>query len=211
MKQRDRVGIVVLAAGGSQRMGQPKQLLPFGGRTLLRRAVETAMASTCRPIVVTIGAHEELLGPELHALPVFVAHNPDWAQGISSSLRVGVQALTKAAPSVEGALIMLADQPLVSAEDLDRLVAVHRETGKDIVASEYAGTRGVPVFIAAWLFEQATRLTGEAGGKSLIARYAEHVASVPLTGAATDIDTPADYERLAGADRGLSASMSHVK
>ena len=211
MKRRGAVGIVVLAAGGSQRMGQPKQLLPLGGRTLLRRAAETAIASTCRPIVVTMGAHEELLGPQLHSLPVLVAHNPDWRQGISSSLRVGLKALMKAAPEVEGALIMLADQPLVSAEDLDRLVAVHRETDKDIVASEYADTCGVPMFIAWRLFEQATSLSGDAGAKSLIARYDEHVVSVPLTAAATDIDTPADYERFASVDRGGSRSMPHVE
>ena len=85
MMQLRRVGIVILAAGGSQRMGRPKQPLPFEGRTLLRRAVETALGSDCRPVIVTIGAHKELIGPELQSLPVLVAHNPDWPQGMSSS------------------------------------------------------------------------------------------------------------------------------
>lgn len=193
-----RVGIVILAAGGSHRMGRPKQLLAFEGRTLIRRAVETAIASVCRPIVVTIGAHEDLVGPELQSLPVLVAHNPDWSQGLSSSLRVGIDALVKAADGVQGVVIALADQPLVGAADINRLVDIHRETGKDIVASEYAGTRGVPVFIAARLFDDARGLHGNGGAKSLIARHVERVASAPLALAAMDIDTPADYERLSG-------------
>lgn len=179
-------------------MGRPKQLLPFDGRTLLRRAVETAIASVCRPIIVTIGAHEDLVRPELQSLPVVVAHNPEWEQGISSSLRVGIEALARATDrDVEGAVIMLADQPLVTADDVNRIVEVHWQTGNDIVASEYADTQGVPVFIGERLFEDVEALKGNGGAKRLIALHRERVATVPLRGAALDIDTPTDYEKLA--------------
>jgi molybdenum cofactor cytidylyltransferase len=178
-------------------MGYPKQLLPFDGRTLLRRAVDTALATTCRPVVVTTGAHEQPIRAELQSLPVIVAHNPDWMQGLSSSLRIGIEASVRAADGdLEGVVITLADQPLVGVDDLNRLVEVHRLTGKAIVASEYAGTQGVPMFMAAQLFGEAIALTGNVGAKSLISRHVEQVASVPLPAAAMDVDTRADYERL---------------
>jgi molybdenum cofactor cytidylyltransferase len=190
------VGIVILAAGESRRMGEPKQLLRFEGRTLLRRAVDAALASACRPIVVTIGAHRALIEPELQGLPVIVAPNPDWRQGMSSSLRVGLDALHQASGDVAGAVIALADQPLVGTGDFMRLVRVHRQTGKPIVASAYAGTRGVPMFIAAELFGEAMGLAGTAGAKALIARHPDRVASVVLAAGAVDIDSPADFARL---------------
>lgn len=181
-------------------MGCPKLMLPFGGRTLLRRAVDTALASECRPIVVVIGAHRDLVRHELHGLPILIADNPDWAQGMSSSLRVAFETLARVSDmDIEGAVIALADQPGVAADDINRLVEVHNHTGKDIVASEYAGTHGVPVFISTRLFAEVAALNGDEGAKRLIARNLEQVATVPLLNAALDIDTPADYERLAPA------------
>ncbi|HWW82952.1 MAG TPA: nucleotidyltransferase family protein, partial [Vicinamibacterales bacterium] len=109
-----RIGIVILAAGGSRRMGQPKQLLPFRERTLLRHAVETAVESMCRPILVVIGAHAELVSLELQSLPVLIAYNPEWASGIGSSLRLAIQTLG-AIDAIEGVVITLSDQPLVTA------------------------------------------------------------------------------------------------
>src|SRR4051794_21659175 len=112
--------VVILAAGGSQRMGRPKQLLPFRGRTLLRHVVETAISSACRPIIVTIGAHEHLLACELCPLPVLIAHNPAWADGIGSSLRVAINTLARlSGTDIDGVVITLADQPFVTAADID--------------------------------------------------------------------------------------------
>ena len=194
--QERPVGIVILAAGASHRMGQPKQLLAFGGGTLLRRAVEAAIGSVCRPIVVVIGAHAELIEPEVQSLPVVIAHNADWSEGMSSSLRVGVERLMLETGEAEGVVITLVDQPLVSSADIDHLVEVHRLSGRDIVASRYAGTQGVPAFIAARFFAELRELAGAGGAKMLIHRYADHVASVPLVTGAVDIDTPADYDSL---------------
>lgn len=196
MTHATNVGVIVLAAGASERMGQPKQLLRLGGRSLLRRAVDTALASVCRPVVVTIGAHRDLVEAELTSLPVVVAHNPEWSQGMSSSLRVGVAALLRAAAGVEGAVITLGDQPLVRAADIDRLVDTRHDTRKDIVASAYAGVRGVPMFIAAAMFDDVAALQGQGGAKHLIARYPARVAVVQLEAAAVDLDTPADVDRM---------------
>ena len=197
MMPLEPVAIVILAAGESQRMGRPKQVLPFRGRTLLGCAVETAMASKCRPIVVVTGAHGDLVRPELQSLPVLVAHNPGWAEGLSSSLRVAIDTLTQLAECrLAGAVITLADQPLVTASDIDEIVDVHRRRRKDIVASEYADTQGVPMFISRRLFADIRRLTGKEGAKRLISDHLECVEAVPLASAAFDIDSPADYERL---------------
>jgi molybdenum cofactor cytidylyltransferase len=190
------VAVVILAAGASQRMGRPKQLLPFGGRALLRRAADAAIASGCGPVVVTVGAHELLVIRELQSLPVVAARNPNWAEGISSSLQVAIETLEQLAVNVDGVVITLADQPLVAAEDIVRLVDVHEQTGKDMVASQYAGTCGVPMFVGRRLFPELMALNGDQGAKRLIARHTEDVATMPLANAAIDIDTPSDYERL---------------
>jgi molybdenum cofactor cytidylyltransferase len=194
------VGAIILAAGGSRRMGQPKQLLPFRERTLLRHAVETAVASVCRPIVVVIGAHLQLVRLELQSLPVLVAHNPTWQSGIGSSLHVAIAAL-KAFDGIEGAVITLADQPFVTARALNRIVEAHYVSGKHVVASEYADTYGVPVFIGEQLFDEIAALQGDQGAKSVIVRHLEAMTTVPLVEAAFDIDTPKDYERLTGSHR----------
>jgi molybdenum cofactor cytidylyltransferase len=195
----DSIAAVILAAGESRRMGQPKQLLPFRGRTLVGNAIATALASTCRPIVVTIGACEDRMRRELQALPVVVSVNREWREGLSSTLRLSVRTLREAAgPALAGAVFMLADQPLVTGADIDTLVAVHHRTGKDIVASEYADVQGAPMFISSRLFAEVAALRGHTGAKQLIERHVGGVAVVPLPGAAIDVDTPGDYETLTG-------------
>ena len=176
-------------------MGQPKQLLPFRERTLLRHAVETAVASMCRPIVVVIGAHAEVVSVELEGLPITAAYNTDWARGIGSSLGVAIRSLD-AIHDVEGVVIALSDQPLVTAEALNRIVETHYRTGKEIVASEYADTYGVPLFIGKRFFAEAAALDGDEGARRVIAHHLEDVTTVRLGEAAFDIDTLVDYERL---------------
>jgi len=188
----ERIGIVILAACGSHRMGQPKQLLPFRERTLLRHAVETAVASLCRPILVVIGARAELVSAELQSLPVMVAYNPEWGSGIGSSLRVAIRALDPV-DDIDGIVITLSDPPLVTTDALNRIVEAHYGTGKDIVASEYADTYGVPLFIGKRFFAEVAALDGDEDPKRVIDRHLEQMTTVPLMEAAFDIDTPSDY------------------
>jgi molybdenum cofactor cytidylyltransferase len=195
-----RTAIVILAAGGSRRMGQPKQLLPFRERTLLRHAVETAVESMCRPILVVIGAHAELVSLELQSLPVLIAYNPEWASGIGSSLRLAIQTLG-AIDAIEGVVITLSDQPLVTAVAVNRIVEAHYQTGKDIVASEYADTHGVPLFIGKRFFDEISALAGTEGAKRVIDRHLEEMTTVPLVEAAFDIDTPDEYARFTRSNR----------
>src|SRR6266478_5214042 len=131
---QSKIGVVILAAGASARMGRPKQLLLYRGQTLIRWAVESALASVCRPIVVVIGAHGELLKKELLHLPVLVADNGEWQKGMSSSIRIGIETLVTTGEEMEGAVIMLCDQPFVTAGVVNALVEARRKTGKMIVA-----------------------------------------------------------------------------
>jgi len=131
----------------------------------------------------------------LEALPVTVAYNTDSASGIGSSLRVAIRTLG-AADDLEGVVIALSDQPLVTAEALNRIVETHYRTGKDIVASEYADTYGAPLFLGNRFLTEVAELNGDEGAKRVIARHLEDMTTVPLVDAAFDVDTPADYERL---------------
>ncbi|MCW3062697.1 MAG: hypothetical protein JWQ02_4518, partial [Capsulimonas sp.] len=145
------IGVVILAAGGSSRLGQPKQLLPYQGRTLLRHAAETAVASGCRPIIAVLGANAESLRGELTGLPVWTVENEEWESGMGSSIAAGVQPLTEL-EHLDGAIILVADQPLITPEFLRDLVAQFEETLAPVVASEYVGTLGVPALFAETLF-----------------------------------------------------------
>ena len=190
------VGLILLAAGGSSRLGHPKQLLPYQGRTLLRHAAETALLSACRPVVVVLGTHPDRLRPELAGLDVLAAENPAWETGLGSSLRVGLTALETSAPDLRGVVLMLCDQPLVSAAALDALAQRHAETGCPLVASGYGGTRGVPAFLSRALFPELRALPDAQGAKPILARHAAETLVLPLPEGMWDVDTAADYERL---------------
>lgn len=189
-------GLILLAAGGSARLGRPKQLLPYQGSTLLRNAAQMALSSCCHPVVIVLGAEADACRKELADLSVQITLNDQWARGMGGSIAAGVAALEKS--GVDAAVIMLCDQPGVTAEHIDLLVQTFRASGALIVASEYGGSAGVPALFARSLFPELTSLNLSHGAKPVIARHAGRVATVPFSAAAIDIDTPADYERLLG-------------
>lgn len=192
--------LLLLAAGVSSRLGQPKQLLRYEGQTLLRRAAETAVASGCQPLVLVTGAlHEELL-PEIAGLPFEVVRNDAWAEGMGSSIRAGMTALariTALQKPLSAVLLMLCDQPLLTAGHLRELIARQRETGRAAVASAYAGTMGVPAVFGSALFEQLSTLGGSKGAGPLLASLPlDQVATLDFPTGEADIDTMAQYELL---------------
>ena len=190
------VGLILLAAGGSSRLGHPKQLLPYRGRTLLRHAAETALASACRPVVVVLGASADRLRPEVAGLEVSVAENPDWEQGMGSSIRAGLAFLETSVPNLVGVALMLCDQPLLTSASLNALVQSHLDTGSPLVVSEYGGTRGVPAFFSRTLFPELRSLKDAQGAKSIISRHVFEAVALPLPAGVWDVDTESDYERL---------------
>ena len=190
------VGIVILAAGASKRMGMPKQLLPYRGRTLVRHAVETTLGSTCRPVVVVLGANAEEIQPEVEGLSVQIVKNPHWAEGLGSSIRAGMEALMPAKDPPEAVVLALCDQPLVGSEDIQALVDAYRSTQRPIIASEYAGTLGVPALFAQPVLPELLHLAGDAGAKQVIQRHLATVWKIPCPHAAVDLDTLEDYDAI---------------
>lgn len=194
MPRSENTAAVVLAAGPSRRMGQPKQLLQLAGESLLRRAALTALSSSCTPVLVVLGAHVDRMKRELIGLDVLVEENPVWIDGIGTSVHCGIAALNRHADA-DAVVLMLCDQPLVTPQLIDELVAIHRRTGAPIVACEYADTVGVPALFSRALFDELTSITGDTGAKQVIARHADEVVRVPFPAAAFDVDTPADFAR----------------
>jgi molybdenum cofactor cytidylyltransferase len=156
------VGAVILAAGASTRMSIPKQLLRFRGQTLLTRAASVALEAGCRPVVVVTGANAAACRESLRGLDVLEAENQQWESGMSSSIRVGIEALVTPNPRIAAVVLMLCDQPLVTAETVVALVAAHHETGRSIVASRYGGSYGVPALFGKAHFAELATLKGAA-------------------------------------------------
>jgi molybdenum cofactor cytidylyltransferase len=186
-----RIGTIILAAGESKRLGRPKQLAIFEGRTLIERAINTA-ARVTSPVVVVLGAHADQIRP-LIPPPAMIAINDQWPTGMASSIRTGLASIEA---QIDAVLIMVCDQPLVSSESLLRIVE-HPFSG--IVAAEYNGTVGVPALFAREYFDALRRLTGAEGAKKIILENKATFARVPMPECAFDLDTAEDFDRLAAA------------
>ena len=190
--------LLLLAAGASTRMGQPKQLLPYHGRTLLRHAAETAVASGCTPLVLVTGALHDALLAEVAGLPIQPVHNPDWETGLASSIRAGLRALAEIDPAAPptAVLLMLSDQPLLTPALLRQLVARQQHTQAPVVAAAYGDTLGVPAIFAQTMLPALLRLQGSQGAGRLIASLGKAVGRVPFPAGLLDVDTPEQYAAL---------------
>lgn len=177
---------VVLAAGASSRLGEPKQLIRLGGENLLERAVRVAREAGCEPVVVVVGSEfARVLGDSVLGDVVTVI-NDKWKEGMASSIRLGVGALKSAAKDAEGAVLMTCDQPAVTAKHLGLLTS-----RAEVKASRYAGRNGVPAFFPKRDFEALMGLAGDKGARELLAeaRYEE------LENGDLDVDTAEDLVR----------------
>lgn len=189
-------GIILLAAGESKRFGAPKQLAELGGKSLLRRTVETALESHLGPVNVVLGAVDQPCREALAGIPVNIVFNPAWREGMAGSIVAGLRPWMGG--SLDGVIIVLADQPGVNASHLRDLEAASLSNA--IVASRYAGQLGVPAWFSATKFDDLLRMEGEQGAKAIISREPE-VAWVDLPSAALDVDTPADLVKISAGFR----------
>lgn len=189
-------GIIILAAGASTRMGAPKQQLIYQGKTLLQRAIQTALNSGCTPVIVVLGAHAMIISPEVPKELVTMIENRNWEEGMSSSIRTGISALQEKAPLATGVILMVCDQPHLNVEHLQQLMQQKLDTGKGIVASYYKNTTGVPVLFDKMFFPELLALKGQEGAKKLLLQFEQEVAAVPFPLGEVDVDTREDYERL---------------
>ncbi len=193
-----RVAAVVLAAGRSTRMGGPNKLLArFGTEPLVRRTVERALASRASRVVVVTGHQADRVQPALAGLDVVFAHNPEFASGLSSSLKAGIAAVPR---NTDGVIIMLGDMPELTSADLDRLIAAFTaSSGQAVARATHGGKRGNPVILPRALFPSILQLEGDTGARHLVEAEGQAVVDVEIgAGAEVDVDTPDAMTRAGG-------------
>ena len=191
----NKTGIIILAAGNSSRLGRPKQLLPYHGKTLLSHVVAEALAAELTPVVVVTGAYEAEIRDSLQGQAANIIHNPRWETGMASGIVAGLAEALAIEPQLRAAIVAVCDQPHISAELFRALVGQQAASGKGLVACMYAGTLGTPVLFDHRYFKELSVLSGDTGAKQLLKRYPDDVATVPFPDGGVDIDTEEDVRK----------------
>ncbi|PLK43610.1 NTP transferase domain-containing protein [Emticicia sp. TH156] len=193
------VSIVILAAGGSTRMGAPKQLLHVEGQSLLKRVAEMAMDTPCYPIVVVLGANKALVRKELERMPVTLIDNPNWQDGMASSLKMGLVGAYMTFKDLEAVIFLTVDMPYVSVELIEHLIKKAQENMSttnetpDIVACRYDGQLGIPVLFKRNIFNDLLELKGDTGAKKVIMAHQDKTATIDFPQGKFDLDTIEEY------------------
>jgi molybdenum cofactor cytidylyltransferase len=191
-----RTAAIILAAGASTRMGQSKQRLPWKTGTLLSHAIQTARQSGVSSITVVLGADEEQNWKTIEGEKVNIVSNPRWQKGMGSSLKAGLKSVVKSNPNTDAILVMVCDQPFVTAEHLKALFGGFTAGTGQATVSRYSDTTGVPAVFGQRLFEKILSLNDEHGAKKLILQLREdEVSTVDLNGGEIDLDTWEQYTR----------------
>jgi len=191
-----KTGIIVLAAGSSSRLGQPKQLLSYQDKSLLENTIEAAKVAADNVVVVILGGNYQAVAEHIEKTGVRTIFNAAWEEGISSSIRTGLSGLTEEYNDLDAVVLAVCDQPYMTAGLLQSLIDTANNSDKGIVASSYADTLGTPVLFTSKHFTDLMSLTGQDGAKMLLGKYQDEVVGVPFENGEIDIDTPEDYNRL---------------
>ena len=189
-------GIILLAAGQSARLGKPKQLLNYKGKTLLAHSLQIAIETQLQPIVTVLGANLDTLKQSIEPTNTNIVINQEWSEGMASSIRCGIEELLKIAPSIAGVIIMVCDQPYVTAKLLTDLVEKHEDSSKPIIASRYNNNIGTPALFDKTIFALLLSLKGDSGAKKIMKSNPDWVETVNFPFGEIDIDTSLDYELL---------------
>ncbi|WP_439475384.1 nucleotidyltransferase family protein [Algoriphagus formosus] len=190
-----KTGLIILAAGSSSRLGRPKQLIEFQGKTLIQRAVKFAVKSKTNSLVVVLGWNPELIQSGFDSTQTPSVINENWEEGIASSMQVGLRFLMEN-EQPDQVILMLCDQPFVDTKLLDQLILAKKKSGKGIVACTYSDTLGVPALFDQKYFEEMLALKGSEGAKKVILKNREDVFTVNFPLGEIDLDTEADIEKL---------------
>lgn len=188
--------IILVAAGASNRLGKPKQLLPFNGHNLLQHNINVACNSLANEIVIVLGANAEIIKKEVNQKRARLTLNTAWQEGIASSIRCGLTTLLEIQPSPQALILMLCDQPYTSTTLINSLFTTHHETGTPIIACSYANTFGPPALFHKSLFPELLQLKGDTGARQIIHHHQKNTTLLPFPQGNIDIDTPSDYQNL---------------
>lgn len=187
------VHVIVLAAGASRRLGQPKQLVRLRGRPALHIVLSNAVAVAGNAVTAVVGANAEELTYLLSHSPASSVVNKQWEEGIASSLRCGLAATP---PSADAVMVLLGDQVCVTTDDLKRLLAAWQEQESVIAAASYAQGIGVPAIFPRAYFSELAELRGDEGARKILHRNPDRIVRVPMPNAGIDLDTPEDLQAL---------------
>lgn len=192
----NQTGIIILAAGNSSRLGRPKQLLHYHGRSFVQHVTIEALKANLYPVFVITGSNAENVSVDLQHQEAEIVYNAHWQEGMASGIVAGIEYILSLHKDVEEVIISVCDQPFLSAALFKQLVEKRAASGKGILACTYGGTTGTPVLFARNYFERLLQLRGEEGAKKLLKLYEEDVATVPFPEGNIDIDSEEDYTNL---------------
>jgi molybdenum cofactor cytidylyltransferase len=188
------IGIIVLAAGSSSRMGRSKQLLEIDGQPLLCSCVNQALAVNPSHIVVVLGANEKPHRELLEKLPVKIVSNFYWKTGMGSSIKTGLNYLLQSGSELDAVILMVCDQPALTSEHLVKLIEKFQERKKAIIASSYSNSNGVPVLFGRSFFSNLLLLNDDQGAKKIVQQFPDQVDAVVFPKGSIDLDTEDDYQ-----------------
>jgi molybdenum cofactor cytidylyltransferase len=192
----DNVAIIILAAGVSKRLGRPKQLEVYKGKSLLQHTIDTAIATNVKNIMVVLGARYELIYSHITYNDLTILNNENWEQGMSTSIVCGLTYITDHSPNIDKVIFMVCDQPYVNTTLLNELIQKNQDTKMPIIASEYLDVKGTPALFDKEIFPSLMKLEGEGGAGKIIKQYSDMVATVPFEKGEVDVDLEGDLEGL---------------
>jgi len=189
------IGIIMLAAGASRRMGKPKQLLKIDNQTLIERAIAITQALDNQHTVVVLGANAEKITPFISTLPTldFII-NEHWEQGMGTTLKAGVEFFLSKKMDLSAVIVMVCDQPYLSSKKLQELVDTYHETKANIVTTTYNNIKGVPALFSKDLFDKLIGLNKDEGARKIIKKYTGAIETIDFPKGIYDLDTPEAYQ-----------------
>ena len=195
-EDKSNIELLIMAAGASRRLGQPKQLVNYKGNSLIRRITKEAIKADIGNVTVVIGANNDAVKSEIQDLNAEIFLNNEWEEGLGASIRNGLSHVLKKNPVTQAILLMMVDQPFVESEHLQKLANAYDPTRPMIVASAYSSTFGVPVLFDKTYFKEILQLKGDEGGKKVFVKYIRQIVEIPFTEGSIDIDEKEDLKSI---------------
>ena len=195
-EDKSNIELLIMAAGASRRLGQPKQLVNYKGNSLIRRITQEAIKADIGNVTVVLGANHDAVKSEIEDLDAEIFLNKEWEEGLGASIRNGLSHVLKKNNSTQAILLMMVDQPFVEAKHLQKLAKAYDPARPMIVASAYSSTFGVPVLFDKTYFEEMLQLKGDEGGKKVFVKYLRQIVEIPFIEGSIDIDEKEDLKSI---------------
>jgi molybdenum cofactor cytidylyltransferase len=189
-----KTGIIILAAGSSSRMGEPKQLMKFKSKTFLQHIIEESKEANLNPVICVTGYQSDQISKAIAGMNVIIVNNEQWSEGMGTGISAGIKEALQS--DLDSVILAVSDQPFVSSGLFAKMLTLKDKSGKKIVASSYAGTLGTPVLFDKEYFNQLISLHGNQGAKNIVHMNMSDVVTVKFEKGSIDIDTKEDYEKL---------------